>query len=31
MSTGASTWFEIVWSYGVEVIDYGIIFLMKSK
>jgi hypothetical protein len=22
MSMGALTWFEIVWSYGVEAIDY---------
>ncbi len=26
MSMGALTWLEIVWSYGVEAIDYRIIF-----
>jgi len=27
----ASTWFEIIWSYTVEVIDYWTIFKMKIK
>jgi hypothetical protein len=31
MSRGAPSWFEIVWSYGVEAIDYWIIFSMKIK
>jgi hypothetical protein len=31
MSRGALTWFEIVWSYGVETIDYWIIFLIKNE
>jgi hypothetical protein len=31
MSTGALTWFETVWSYGVEAIDYGIIFSISMK
>jgi len=26
MSKGAPTWFETVWSYGVEAIDYWTIF-----
>ncbi len=30
MSRGALTWFETVWSYGVEAIDYWIIFSMKT-
>ncbi len=31
MSRGALTWFASVSSYDVEVIDYWIIFLMKTK
>jgi hypothetical protein len=29
VSRGALTWFEIAWSYGVEAIDYWIIFSIK--
>jgi hypothetical protein len=29
MNRGAPTWFKIVWSYGVEAIDYWIIFSIK--
>jgi hypothetical protein len=28
---GALTWFETVWSYGVEAIDYWTIFSMKTN
>jgi hypothetical protein len=28
---GALTWFDSVWSYGVEAIDYWTIFSMKIK
>jgi hypothetical protein len=31
MSKGSLTWFEIVWSYGVEAVDYWTIFSMKIK
>jgi hypothetical protein len=31
MSKGALTWFETLWSYNVEAIDYWIIFSMKTK
>jgi hypothetical protein len=31
MSKGAPAWFEIVWNYGVEVIDYWTIFSKKTK
>jgi hypothetical protein len=31
MRTGALTWFETVWSYGVEAIDYGIILSISMK
>jgi hypothetical protein len=31
MSRGALTWFETIWSYGMEAIDYLIIFSMKIK
>jgi hypothetical protein len=31
MSRGAPTWFETVWSYSVEAIDYWTIFSMKTK
>ncbi len=31
MSRGAPTWFETVWSYGVEAIDYWTIFSLKIK
>jgi hypothetical protein len=31
MSMGALTWFETVWSYGVEAIDYAIIFSKSMK
>ncbi len=29
-SRSAWTWFGAAWSYGVEAIDYGIIFSMKT-
>jgi hypothetical protein len=29
MSKGALTWFETIWSYGVEAIDYCTIFSMR--
>jgi hypothetical protein len=29
--TCASTWFEIIWTYGVDAIDYWTIFSMKFK
>jgi hypothetical protein len=29
MSKVASTWFEIVWTFGVEAIDYWTIFSIK--
>jgi hypothetical protein len=31
ISRGAPTWFETIWNYSVEVIDYWIIFSMKIK
>jgi hypothetical protein len=31
MNRGAPTWFETVWSYGVEAIDYWTMFSMKWK
>ncbi len=30
-SKGAPTWFEIAWSYYVEVVDYWTIFSMKKN
>ncbi len=31
MSRDAPTWFETVWSYCVEVVDYSTIFSMETK
>jgi hypothetical protein len=31
MSRGALIWFETIWSFDVQVIDYWIIFSMKIK
>jgi hypothetical protein len=31
MSRGAPTWFETVWRYRVEAIDYRTIFSMNTK
>jgi hypothetical protein len=30
MCRGAPTWFETVWNYSVEAIDYWTIFSMKA-
>jgi hypothetical protein len=31
MSRGTPTWFETIWSYGVEAIDHWTIFSMKTE
>jgi hypothetical protein len=31
MSSGASTWFETIWSYDVKAIDYRTIFSTMTE